>query len=75
MYSFDNTRIVSAREVKGLNQAEAAALMGITSQQLSQWERGEVKPGMESFEKICNTLHAAPRYFFVKSANFANNEN
>jgi transcriptional regulator with XRE-family HTH domain len=72
MWQFDCKRIALARQSRDMNQAELAQELGITAQQLSAWETGVVKPGQESFEKICNALKTPPKFFYVRTGNAGN---
>jgi transcriptional regulator with XRE-family HTH domain len=71
-WRFDCNRIAMARGVKDVSQLELSKLTGIAQQQISQWETGEIKPGMESLMKICNALGSVPRFFFVQSGTVGN---
>lgn len=66
-WKFDNERIKTARELKDITQEELAIRAGVAVQQVSQWERGEVKPGQESLLKLCGALECPPKFFFVES--------
>lgn len=72
MWQFDCSRIALARQSRDMTQAELAHYLGITTQQLSAWETGNVKPGQESLEKICNALKTPPKFFYVKCGNAGN---
>lgn len=74
MWEFNRDRIALAREANNVTQAELSALTGISQQQISQWESGEVKPGQDSLMKICNALRIQPKFFFVYNANFVKEE-
>lgn len=74
MWRFDGKRIAIAREASDVTQEQLAAMAGITQNQISQWELGEVKPGQDSLMKICNALKTPPRFFFVQSGNNGNVE-
>jgi transcriptional regulator with XRE-family HTH domain len=66
-WKFEPSRIRSAREVNDMTQAVLAEKAGITVQQLSVWENGEVSPGQDSLMKLCNAMSCPPKYFFVSS--------
>lgn len=72
MWRFENTRIAIARESRSLSQEALSKATGISQQQLSQWETGEVRPGQESLMKVCNALDIEPRFFFVRSGSNGN---
>ena len=49
-------RIRRAREAKGMSQAKLAALVGVPSQSISAWERGEVVPGAKNILRLAEAL-------------------
>ena len=64
---FDPKRITLARECRSMTQAALATRISVSSQQLSQWETGAVKPSVDNFVKIVNELETPPGFFFVHS--------
>lgn len=48
--------IVSARTVAGLTQAQLAAQLKISSQQVSRWERGTAVPGAKVLPRLAGAL-------------------
>lgn len=66
-WKFCSERIVLAREARGITQAELARMLGISPQQLSQWEKGHTIPGQESLVSICNVLECPPKFFYVQN--------
>lgn len=48
--------IKNARLTVGITQAELARRLGVTPQAISQYERGEKKPKIETIKKIANAL-------------------
>ena len=65
MIKFDKTKLKELRDMKGINQTDAGAKVGVTKQQWSQWEAGDNALSMGTLEKICNTFECDPKYFFV----------
>lgn len=59
----DAAVIKAAREANGLDQLQAATILGITKQQLSSWENGNRIPGKMNKEKIANKLKFPISYF------------
>ena len=55
--------IKAAREANGLDQLQAATLLGITKQQLSTWENGNRIPGKTNKQKISSKLKFPLEYF------------
>ncbi len=55
--------IKAAREANGLDQLQAATILGITKQQLSSWENGNRVPGKTNKEKIASKLKFSIQYF------------
>lgn len=49
-------RIKNARLTVGITQAELARRLGVTPQAISQYERGEKKPKIETIKKIADAL-------------------
>lgn len=62
---FQPGRIALARESRGLSQAQLAEKVGVTSQQISAWERGKVKPTADKLAKIMTALESPATFFFV----------
>jgi transcriptional regulator with XRE-family HTH domain len=50
-------RLRKGRDVAGLTQAELAEQLGVTSQAVSQWERGETTPGKRNIPGIAAVLN------------------
>lgn len=69
MWGFSPEKIETARDARDMTQSELARLVGSSAQQVGQWERGDVSPGMDSFIKIVNAMKVPPRFFFVCSSN------
>ena len=69
MWEFSPGKIETARDARDITQADLAKLISSSTQQVGQWECGEVSPGMDSFIKIVNALKVPPRFFFVCSSN------
>jgi len=63
--AFVPNRITLARESRGMSQAQLAEKLGVSSQQLSEWERGQVKPGADNLAKIMTALESPATFFFV----------
>lgn len=53
-------RIKKMRESAGLTQAQLAKMVGTTSQNISQYERGIRKPKIETLRKIAEALECSP---------------
>lgn len=64
---FDHSRIVTARETRGMSQIDLASKLDITSQQLSKWERGEVVPSVNKLADIANAIECPVAFFYVES--------
>lgn len=50
------TKLKEAREHRGLTQEEFAAHLGVSQQQLSRWETGNVAPSYEVIASIAEAL-------------------
>jgi len=51
-------RIVARRERRGWKQAELAARLGVTRDQLGKWERGRNAPSLEDLAALSEVLEA-----------------
>lgn len=71
-WQFSSERLKMAREGKGLTEHQLAFLIGVTVQQLQQWESGAFKPSQKSFCRFCDVTGCVPTYFFVNSGNVGN---
>jgi Zn-dependent peptidase ImmA (M78 family)/DNA-binding XRE family transcriptional regulator len=60
---FVGARLVEAREARGLTATSLAELIGINSQNISQYERGKQSPSPEIMDKICEKLNLDKRFF------------
>ncbi|SET54903.1 Zn-dependent peptidase ImmA, M78 family [Natronincola peptidivorans] len=58
-------RIKEARESRGLSMAELSDLIEVTSQAISQYEKGIIKPSVFTLKQLSNTLRF-PFSFFYK---------
>ena len=54
------TALREARLRKGLKQGDVARLVGRTKNVVSNWERGENKPDLDTVELLCRELHIDP---------------
>ena len=52
-------RIREAREDRGLNQTELAALVRVSQSSISQIESGDIFPSIPTLEAICAALQVA----------------
>jgi len=50
------SRLARLRRAKGWNQSELAARVGVTSNQISKFERETGKPGLETLSKLAEAL-------------------
>lgn len=67
MWKFDRDRLSILRDLKGLSQVEAAALLGLKRQQWNDWERGKVTPSVATIVDMSNQFDCNPAFFFVQS--------
>lgn len=49
-----------ARKRRGLNQAEVAEILGVTSASICHWERGERVPKVTTFLRMCELYKCKP---------------
>jgi|SRR5262245_26365043 len=59
-----SNRLRKARDVAGLTQAELAEQVGVTSQAVSQWERGETTPEVRNIPRIAAALNLQAEELF-----------
>jgi transcriptional regulator with XRE-family HTH domain len=50
--------LTKAREARGLNQSEAARLLGVTQPAVSQWEAGTTVPSLSRLREIATRYGA-----------------
>lgn len=60
---FQGSRLLEAREARGLTVSALAELVGVSRQSLHTYERGDVTPGPAIMERICIVLDL-PALFF-----------
>jgi len=68
-------RLKKLRNEKGLSQAELGDLIGLHSNHVSRYERGESKPTAKSLKAIAEVLKVSTDYLYdgdEKGATFAN---
>jgi len=53
------SRIVEKRKAAGYTQEELAKLVGVYQQQLSEWERKVVLPGINYLKKLSEVLNCS----------------
>lgn len=53
-----------ARQAKGWTQAQLAAVVGVSVEQIKSLEYGRVNPSLALMFRICNALEAAPEQLF-----------
>ena len=51
------SKITQKRKKAGYKQEELAKLIGVYQQQLSEWERGNVQPGIKHLKKLSEVFH------------------
>ena len=59
-----NANIKNFRTFKGIKQGELAEKVGKTKNVISNWERGDNSPDIDSVEKICIALSVTPNQLF-----------
>lgn len=59
-----NNNIKFFRIYKGITQGELAEKIGKTKNVISNWERGDNSPDIDSVEKICVALSVTPNQLF-----------
>lgn len=64
---FVGSRLVAAREARGLSAAEIAKLVSVTRQTVSQWEHGHQTPHPMKLSFLSQALEVPKGYFFRAS--------
>lgn len=59
-----NENIKNFRTFRGIKQQQLADALGKSKSVISNWERGENSPDVESCEKICRILKVTPNELF-----------
>lgn len=59
-----STKIAELRTENRMTQAELGALLNVTSQAVSKWERGLSEPDIQSIKKMCEIFHISFDEFF-----------
>lgn len=65
-WEFKKERITELRKELGLTVEEFASYLGMTKQQLNQYEKGVRIPRTKNIEKMMNTFGRPSSYFFVQ---------
>jgi transcriptional regulator with XRE-family HTH domain len=60
---FVGQRLIEGREARGLSATSLAELIGISSQNISQYEHGNQSPSPEIMDRICEKLNLDLRFF------------
>lgn len=50
--------LTKAREVSGLNQSQAARVLGVSQPAISQWEAGTITPSLSRLREIAEAYDA-----------------
>lgn len=58
-------QITGWREWRGLTKAELARRIGVSSAAVSQWEKGDNDPSVESTQKVCVALEITESIFWT----------
>lgn len=67
MKQFDFQKIKQFREAAGMTQIALAAKIGVSSQQISTWERGRGKGlTVRTLSKLCDALRKKTDDFFTQ---------
>ncbi len=60
------SRLVGAREERGLNRSQLARKAGLSPGMIGQIEKEKVQPSLQTVEKIATALELSPCYFLVE---------
>ncbi len=61
-------KIKSYRQKAGLTQEKLAEILGVTVQQVQNYESGRTTLNVDNLQKICSALNASPVDIFVDSS-------
>lgn len=59
-----NENIKNFRTFRGIKQQDLADMLGRSKSVISNWERGENSPDLDSCEKLCKILRVTPNQLF-----------
>lgn len=59
-----NENIKNFRTFRGIKQQDLADMLGKSKSVISNWERGENSPDVDSCEKMCKILRVTPNELF-----------
>lgn len=59
-----NENIKNFRTFRGIRQQDLADMLGRSKSVISNWERGENSPDLDSCEKLCKILRVTPNQLF-----------
>ena len=62
-------RISQYRQNRNLTQEELAVKIGVTSQAVSKWERGQSLPDIITFSQLCNILDVSADVLLETNSN------
>ena len=60
---FVGSRLLEAREVRGLSQLALSEILGVSAQAVSQYEKGQTSPHPQVMEKLPAVLGVQPAFF------------
>ena len=61
---FFGDRIRDGRKAAGLTQRQLADRLGVSNTSISNWEKGLSRPDADMIQKLCESLHLQPNYFY-----------
>lgn len=62
--AFEPTRLKLARQLQRLSAADLARIVGVSSQAVLNWEKGENTPSADAFSRLVLRLRKPPSYFY-----------
>lgn len=65
--NFNPSRLIEARETRGITAKSLAILVGVTPQSISNYERGRQTPGADTLALIADKLGLPERFFTIPS--------
>lgn len=67
MSNFNGEKLTELRHLFGMNQGQAAELLGVDINKLIEIERSRIIPTFNQIQALCRKFHVRPMYFYCES--------
>ncbi|WP_180102174.1 ImmA/IrrE family metallo-endopeptidase [Acinetobacter sp. YH12126] len=64
---FNPSRLIEAREARGIKQTALSSIIGYSTTSISKWENGHIEPDTQSLDAISNALGLPMEWFYQPS--------